>query len=85
MCIELTYVSCKDCVNGFLGQCNYSYHSAACLTTAKPWRDEPLDKLLDYINKVRDFERGRFEERMRTLEAKELEIKQSKNGVKADV
>lgn len=75
----MTYVSCKDCVNGFLGQCNYSYHNAACLITAKPWCDEPLDKLLNYINKVRDFERERFEERMRALEVKELEVRNAKS------
>lgn len=75
----MTYVSCKDCVNGFLGQCNYSYHNAACLTTAKPWRDEPLDKLLDYIDRVRNFERWRFEERMCELEAKELEVRSTKS------
>lgn len=57
-------MECKDCVRGFISGCAYSYHSAACLTTAKPWREEPKDKLLKYLDNLKSWYEQEYKTRM---------------------
>jgi hypothetical protein len=68
-------MNCKDCVNGILGTCQYSKNSAACLCAGKPWREEPKEKLLNYVDRMRKYDVAQFARRLEYLSKLEEEIK----------
>lgn len=39
-----------------------SPHNAACLTRARSWKDEPKEKLLEYLQRVENYEDGHYQE-----------------------
>lgn len=72
-------IECKNCVNYLIGECQYSLHSAACLQCAKDWHEEPQDKLLDWVTRVKKWEQEKFFQRMAYLDTIERRIREKEN------
>ena len=54
---------CCECVYGFMyGGCGMSPGNAACLTRSRPYTQEPKQKLLDYLQKIENYEDGKYAE-----------------------
>lgn len=68
-------IDCLDCVYGFLDCCGTHRNNAACLTMQRPWRDEPKEKLLEYVERRRKYEVEQFNQKLKRLNAIEEEIK----------
>lgn len=56
-------IHCCECVYGFFyGGCGMSPGNAACLTRRKPYWQEPKEKLLEYLQRVENYEDGHYQE-----------------------
>lgn len=72
-------IECKNCVNYLIGECQCTLHSAACLHCAKDWHEEPQDKLLDWIDRIKRWEQEKFFQRMAYLDTIERRIRGKEN------
>lgn len=54
-------ISCGDCVKGIVyGNCGISPGNAACLYSRKNWWEEPPEKVIEYLERCKQYEGERY-------------------------
>ena len=60
---------CGDCVHGLIyGNCGMSPGNAACLYKFKRWWEEEPQKVIDYLERIKQHEQEVYTQRMAEIE-----------------
>ena len=75
-------IRCEECVKGLVyGTCGMSYGNAACLCTAKQWWEEPADKVLDYLERIREYEAQKYDDKVKLIDMWEHKVRSHKDAM----
>ncbi len=75
-------IRCEDCVKGLVyGTCGMPPGNAACLCTAKRWWDEPADKVLDYLEHIRECETKRYNNKINLIDMLENKVRSHQDAI----
>lgn len=54
--IQVKEFNCGYCIQHLIGHCDYSPGSAACIYSRKDWRNEPKEKVDNYVDALEKWE-----------------------------
>jgi len=75
-------IRCEECVKGLVyGTCGMPYGNAACLCTAKRWQDEPADKVLDFLERIREYEAKQYDDKVKLIDMWEHKVRLRKDAM----
>lgn len=73
-------IKCEDCVNSLFGTCQFSYHNAACLYSAKDWHDVTLSSLEEYAKRMKNYYEERYKMHVRQIDHVMEKVRRENNG-----